>query len=1720
MLAARRQSMASPGPMSPTSLPRPSSATGHNPLGHTRARLSSDAASVAATITAAEETRNVKVVLRIRPSNPDDPSIPPRFRSVLVHPTSQSEIRVDVDPATLAGQGSMGPGAGSGKRHPTFTFDSVLGEDAQQLDLYGATARESVDEFMKGHNVTFLAYGQTSSGKSYSMGTTGEDIDYSGTEFTPRTGLIPRTVHTIFERAEEIKQQSGPGASWEARLSFLELYNEEIIDLLSGSGVAITIREERDGRIVWSGVREVKVKSLGEVMQLLQEGSERRKTGETTMNATSSRSHAIFSLTLVQKKRAGAGAGASGVAASGRETPTRQLRRPSSTIGFPGAARSPTPTSSRNIPPSSFSRMAQTPTRPSSVVGTPVPADGEYVIVTSKFNMVDLAGSERLKRTAAQGDRMKEGISINSGLLALGNVISTLCDPVKARGHIPYRDSKLTRMLQDSIGGNALTTMIACVSPIEANIGETLNTIKYASRARNIRNVAKVNQIEAGWDDVEHLQTSVLKLRKQLAMMEADGKGAGQEEGGRQSEKLIQRLAELQREHTELYDRYLAKCSDNMRLSSELRNRGPGDGDALAKFNETVEPVILEYEKVVSALNQQLDELRGELVIMSDLSEEHTRQLQDARTRQTQSETYVSELRSRLAKLTERNTSSEAYIHDLEAKLKTHSDKEESHADVVAELKKEITKLRENGAAFAQHTSELEARLAKSEAQCTGLVAQIEKQEKDAEHREAAYRDLEAHIVLLDTSKDNKRLVEELAERDSRIAELQLQLDEKASSEERERELLEAVQAERSAQDELRSRLASLQASVSSTVGTVTPPTEPVSGGTLTAQAKTPIRAAKELTPPESPSSSHTPAGEASELEELRLALKQLSAKYDEAESRVADLTTQLSESKLIHAEMDDMVPLSPALPSPGPQTPREDEGQGSDDEEESETGTMVQTPRGSTGSQSPMKRRTSMPILSNSGGGGGVGVKSGFRGGRGYGDSKRIRPQSLSQELSSAQSSASSPRAGWTPPSSSLISSSPTNPATPRASLRSSQSLEAELKFVHRIIEERDEELKDREACIRQLEEQLEQTHSILSRETSAETSTKKPQKHTPKTPSINVQIEPADVPLPLSPRTPVRPLAVETREVEAEDLEQGKEREASVKEVDEGDDKEKGLKPPEEEGLETGALSPKSVKRFSALADSLSRLENGQDVEDEQTRIQNLMREMAEKEASQRRIIEQQFIQIADLQKANNKLKEDIAETEPQDVTELEKLRHERDLLIAEKTKSPAASPIASPARSANSDAALDRLREEHAEELQSLITGHAQTIGVLQTEHEVELLKLRDVLAKNETIIRGHEATIEQLKLEHSTSMTKLREAFESSESTLRAELDTLKSTHAQATAELESAHARAMEAIQAGSDLIATEMESSLSTSEEQRRQLKMKADQALFELSRVRDEHALQRNSHAKQVADLTKATAQLEKARAELEVANAELKSANAELKGAYAEVGKRNGELEQRFSRKSHMQLPPPQGPPPTTPLPPIPRSPSVGMLKLELSPNPNTAAGAGAPAKENGKERDSRQSQSSAGHSGHSETISEAGAQTLYKVLAERDGAIQERDGLRKEVGSHQAKVKEIESKLQEEKVKVNNLTIDLREASRTTSKLRAHMEEARQESKRTSEACREHTSELEARREQMSKLSEQEQIQRASLQAAKAQVASLQAQLERAVDKKVAKRGLRCF
>ncbi|KAL0872694.1 hypothetical protein Bca101_022399 [Brassica carinata] len=289
----------------------------------------------------------------------------------------------------------------------TFMYDFVFGNAGLPFSqIYHRCVAPLVEDLFKGYNATILAYGQTASGKTYTMGTN------CGTN----GGIIPKVMEDVFTRVETVKSQ--------IRVSFLEIYNEEIYDLLASkpSKAPIIIRETASGEITLQGVNELEVKTKEEMSSYLARGSSTRATGSTKMNIQSSRSHAIFTISL-------------------------QITTAEETL-------------------------------------------------CAKLRLVDLAGSERADRTGADGMRLKEGRHINTSLLALRNVIIKLGDERKRKkgGHIPYRVSKLTRLLQDSLGGNSKTVMIACVSPAITDVEETLHTLRYANCARNIKNKAVVQK--------------------------------------------------------------------------------------------------------------------------------------------------------------------------------------------------------------------------------------------------------------------------------------------------------------------------------------------------------------------------------------------------------------------------------------------------------------------------------------------------------------------------------------------------------------------------------------------------------------------------------------------------------------------------------------------------------------------------------------------------------------------------------------------------------------------------------------------------------------------------------------------------------------------------------------------------------------------------------------------------------------------------------------------------------------------------------------------------------------------------------------------------------------------------------------------------------------------------------------------------------------------------
>uniref|UniRef100_A0A8C0VH64 Kinesin family member 21A n=1 Tax=Cyanistes caeruleus TaxID=156563 RepID=A0A8C0VH64_CYACU len=375
-----------------------------------------------------------------------------------------------------------------------FTFDYVFNIDSQQEEIYVQCIEKLIEGCFEGYNATVFAYGQTGAGKTYTMGT-GFDVNITEEE----QGIISRAVKHLFRCIEEKKQgaikQGLPPPDFKVNAQFLELYNEEILDLFDttrdidakNKKSNIKIHEDSAGGIYTVGVTTRTVNGESEMMQCLKLGALSRTTASTQMNVQSSRSHAIFTIHLCQTRVCPA-----------------------------------------------FNAVCM----------------NEYETLTAKFHFVDLAGSERLKRTGATGERAKEGISINCGLLALGNVISALGDKSKKATHVPYRDSKLTRLLQDSLGGNSQTLMIACVSPSDRDFMETLNTLKYANRARNIKNKVMVNQDRAS-QQINALRSEIARLQMEL-MEYKTGKRIIDEEGVESINDMFHENAMLQTENNNL----------------------------------------------------------------------------------------------------------------------------------------------------------------------------------------------------------------------------------------------------------------------------------------------------------------------------------------------------------------------------------------------------------------------------------------------------------------------------------------------------------------------------------------------------------------------------------------------------------------------------------------------------------------------------------------------------------------------------------------------------------------------------------------------------------------------------------------------------------------------------------------------------------------------------------------------------------------------------------------------------------------------------------------------------------------------------------------------------------------------------------------------------------------------------------------------------------------
>lgn len=310
-----------------------------------------------------------------------------------------------------------------------FTYDAVYGPGATQQSLYDEVVRPLVGSVLEGFNGCVFAYGQTGTGKTFTMEGVRSDPEHKG--------VIPRTFEQIWQHINRAQNMN-----FLVEASYLEIYMEEVRDLLKpNSKKSLELREKEGVGVYVPNLHSVLCKSVDDMTHVMHTGNRNRTVGRTNMNEHSSRSHAIFMVKI---------------------------------------------------------EMAET--------------DSNAVKV-GKLNLIDLAGSERQSKSGATADRLKEASKINRALSSLGNVISALAEN---SSHVPYRDSKLTRLLQDSLGGNSKTIMIANVGPSEYNYTETLTTLRYASRAKTIQNKPVKNE-DPQDAKLREYQQEIMRLRQMIA---------------------------------------------------------------------------------------------------------------------------------------------------------------------------------------------------------------------------------------------------------------------------------------------------------------------------------------------------------------------------------------------------------------------------------------------------------------------------------------------------------------------------------------------------------------------------------------------------------------------------------------------------------------------------------------------------------------------------------------------------------------------------------------------------------------------------------------------------------------------------------------------------------------------------------------------------------------------------------------------------------------------------------------------------------------------------------------------------------------------------------------------------------------------------------------------------------------------------------------------------
>ncbi|XP_075697117.1 kinesin-like protein KIF11 [Rhinoderma darwinii] len=426
-----------------------------------------------------DKGKNIQVVVRCRPFNQLERKA--NSHSVLECDSQHKDVSVRTG----------GINDKLGKKN--YTFDMVFGPSAKQIEVYRSVVCPILNEVIMGYNCTIFAYGQTGTGKTFTMeGERSADEEFTW-EQDPLAGIIPRTLHQIFEKLSE------NGTEFSVKVSLLEIYNEELFDLLSPApDVSERLQMFDDPRnkrgVIIKGLEEVTVHNKDEVYHILERGAAKRTTASTLMNAYSSRSHSVFSVTIHMKETT---------------------------------------------------------------------VDGEELVKIGKLNLVDLAGSENIGRSGAVDKRAREAGNINQSLLTLGRVITAL---VERAPHIPYRESKLTRILQDSLGGRTKTSIIATVSPASINLEETVSTLEYANRAKSIMNKPEVNQKLTKRALIKEYTEEIERLKRELATArEKNGVYLSSENFEQLQGKLV-----CQEEQITEYTEKIAAIEEELRRVTEL----------------------------------------------------------------------------------------------------------------------------------------------------------------------------------------------------------------------------------------------------------------------------------------------------------------------------------------------------------------------------------------------------------------------------------------------------------------------------------------------------------------------------------------------------------------------------------------------------------------------------------------------------------------------------------------------------------------------------------------------------------------------------------------------------------------------------------------------------------------------------------------------------------------------------------------------------------------------------------------------------------------------------------------------------------------------------------------------------------------------------------------------------------------------------------------------